>query len=53
MTDLPDLDADALWDAVGARNWERAEAILKDAGYDLEDLGALAVQDRDGDDSQV
>jgi len=49
MTDLPDLDADALWDAVGARNWERAEAILKDAGYDLEDLGALAQMDRDGD----
>lgn len=46
---LPDLEMDALWDAVGDRDWTRAEQILKDAGYELEDLGALAIQDRDGD----
>jgi hypothetical protein len=47
--ELPDLDQDALWDAVGGRDWTRAEDLLKTAGYDLEDLGALAVMDRDGE----
>lgn len=49
VDDLPELDQDALWDAVGTRDWTRAEEILKTAGYDLEDLGALALMDRDGD----
>lgn len=50
MTDtLPDLDTDALWDAIGSRDWDRAETVLKEAGYDLEDLGALAIQARDDD----
>lgn len=47
--DLPELDLDAVWDAVGDRDWAKAEKILKDAGYDLEDLGALAMQCREDD----
>lgn len=44
---LPDLDFDAVLDALGSRDWPRVEEVLKEAGYDLEDLGALAVQARD------
>lgn len=49
MDNLPDVDHDALWDAVGTKNWERVEEMLKEVGYDLEDLGMLAIQARDGD----
>ncbi|MGH9461584.1 MAG: hypothetical protein ACRD1X_10235 [Vicinamibacteria bacterium] len=46
---LAELDHDALWDAVGTKNWERVGEILKESGYDFEDLGMLALQARDDD----
>jgi hypothetical protein len=49
MDDLPEVDHDALWDACGSQNWDLVERILKDTGYDLEDLGMLAVMARDGE----
>jgi len=50
--DLPDVDTDALWDAVGSKDWPRVGEILKDSGYDFEDLGMLAIMSRDGDDAE-
>lgn len=39
--EMPDLDRDAVWEAVGARDFERAHELLRSAGYDLDDLGDL------------
>jgi len=50
--DLPDVDHDALWDAVGSKDWSRVGELLKESGYDFEDLGMLAIQSRDGEDAE-
>lgn len=49
VDELVEVDHDALWDAVGSQNWERVGEILKESGYDFEDLGMLAIQARDED----
>lgn len=39
--EMHELDKDALWDALGARDFQLARELLKSTGYDLEDLGDL------------